>query len=73
MYLVGDPKQAIYSFRGADIHVYYQAAKELMDAGGIKVTLDTNYRSSSSMVDLFNTGLCFGILFLFSFSYQSYM
>ena len=28
VFLVGDPKQAIYSFRGADIFVYLKAARD---------------------------------------------
>src|SRR5690606_31630873 len=44
--LIGDPKQAIYGFRGADIHTYLQARAS---AGQPTWTLDTNYRSTSAM------------------------
>jgi len=54
LYLVGDPKQAIYSFRGADLQAYYKAREEICAAGGKQVNLDTNYRSSSLMVQFFN-------------------
>lgn len=47
LYMVGDPKQAIYGFRGADIFSYLQAA----DAqGGGRHTLITNWRSEPSMI-----------------------
>jgi exodeoxyribonuclease V beta subunit len=49
--LIGDPKQAIYSFRGADIHTYLQARR---NTAGRHENLDTNYRSSQSMVDAVN-------------------
>ncbi|MEO6122708.1 MAG: UvrD-helicase domain-containing protein [Ilumatobacteraceae bacterium] len=43
---VGDPKQAIYRFRGADVHAYLDA----VDAGA-GFTLGTNYRSDRSLLD----------------------
>jgi exodeoxyribonuclease V beta subunit len=46
LFLVGDPKQAIYSFRGADLHSYLQA-RPLADAC---YTLDVNRRSSPELV-----------------------
>ncbi|WP_148252869.1 UvrD-helicase domain-containing protein [Aidingimonas lacisalsi] len=49
--LIGDPKQAIYAFRGADIHTYLQARR---DTAGRHVTLGTNFRSSRPMVDAVN-------------------
>ncbi|WP_374690715.1 exodeoxyribonuclease V subunit beta [Accumulibacter sp.] len=45
--LIGDPKQAIYAFRGADIHTYLAARSAC--SGGI-YTLLTNYRASREMV-----------------------
>ncbi|MBB3190597.1 exodeoxyribonuclease V subunit beta [Halomonas cerina] len=49
--LIGDPKQAIYAFRGADIHTYLQARR---DTAGRHVTLDTNFRSARGMVAAVN-------------------
>lgn len=49
--LIGDPKQAIYSFRGADIYAYLAAADS---AGDRCFTLETNYRSDARLVDAFN-------------------
>lgn len=47
LFMIGDPKQAIYAFRGADIHTYLQARR---DTGGEFFTLDTNYRSTQGLV-----------------------
>ena len=46
--LIGDPKQAIYSFRGADIHSYLQAREATR---GRHHTLPMNFRSTTTMVD----------------------
>ena len=48
LFLIGDPKQAIYGFRGADVHAYLLAKH---DAGERCFTLDTNWRSDPSMVE----------------------
>lgn len=44
--MIGDPKQAIYAFRGADIHTYIQARAQTKQ----HYSLGTNYRSSRNMV-----------------------
>ncbi|MFC3651084.1 exodeoxyribonuclease V subunit beta [Dyella humi] len=49
--LIGDPKQAIYGFRGADIHTYLAAREQ---AQSPTWTLTTNYRSTSPLVDAVN-------------------
>ncbi|MDX1634572.1 MAG: exodeoxyribonuclease V subunit beta [Marinobacter sp.] len=49
--MIGDPKQAIYRFRGADIHTYLAARRA---TEGRHVTLPRNYRSSSAQVDASN-------------------
>lgn len=48
--LIGDPKQAIYAFRGADIFTYMRARHEV----SAHYTMDTNWRSSFSMVNSVN-------------------
>ena len=48
--LIGDPKQAIYSFRGADLQTYLQAR----DAAKQVHTLSGNFRSSKPLVDAVN-------------------
>ncbi|WP_052754972.1 exodeoxyribonuclease V subunit beta [Lampropedia cohaerens] len=45
--LIGDPKQSIYGFRGADIHSYLQARAA---TAGRHEALDTNFRSTTAMV-----------------------
>ncbi|OAT30163.1 exodeoxyribonuclease V subunit beta [Buttiauxella brennerae ATCC 51605] len=49
--LIGDPKQAIYAFRGADIFTYMKARHEV----SAHYTLDTNWRSSPAMINSVNT------------------
>jgi len=50
-FMIGDPKQAIYSFRGADVFAYLKAAT----AGGKQYTLVKNYRSDPSLVSAVNS------------------
>ncbi len=45
--LIGDPKQAIYAFRGGDIYTYLLAAK----AADVHRTLSTNFRSDAALVE----------------------
>jgi exodeoxyribonuclease V beta subunit len=54
LFLVGDPKQSIYGFRGADLRTYLAAREDAVSQN----TLDTNYRSSSELVQAVN--LLFG-------------
>jgi exodeoxyribonuclease V beta subunit len=51
--MIGDPKQAIYSFRGGDIFTYMQA-KEDVGQGGV-YTLDTNWRSTPEVIKAVNS------------------
>ena len=52
--MIGDPKQAIYSFRGADIFTYIQA-KRFINNPDNHHTLGTNWRSTHKMVHAVNT------------------
>lgn len=54
LYLIGDPKQAIYRFRGADVETYLAAREELLQAGGARVVLDKNFRSTGALIDAYN-------------------
>jgi len=53
LFLIGDPKQAIYSFRGADIFAYLQANENI--GQDCHHTLDINYRSEQPLVMAVNT------------------
>ena len=48
--VVGDPKQSIYSFQGADVNVYRNAVISIEENGGKAYSLSTNYRSTNEMV-----------------------
>jgi ATP-dependent exoDNAse (exonuclease V) beta subunit len=45
LFIVGDPKQAIYRFRGTDVATYWQVCNELERGGGRVLQLTTSYRS----------------------------
>jgi exodeoxyribonuclease V beta subunit len=51
LYLIGDPKQAIYGFRGADVTTYLEARRV---AGDESHTLATNWRSERGFVEAVN-------------------
>lgn len=51
-FYVGDPKQAIYRFRGGDIHTYLRATAEIAPSNIHR--LDCNYRSERQLVRAFN-------------------
>jgi exodeoxyribonuclease V beta subunit len=48
--LIGDPKQAIYAFRGADVYAYLDAARE----ADTQATLEVNYRSDQGLIDAYD-------------------
>lgn len=52
LYLIGDPKQAIYGFRGADIHTY-MAARDWVPASN-RYKLSYNYRSNPELLGFTN-------------------
>lgn len=57
LYLVGDPKQSIYAFRSADLHVYFDAASAM--GAQARRFLDTNFRSTPPLVTALN--VLFGV------------
>ncbi len=62
---VGDPKQAIYGFRGADPELMTEAVRHVVSAsGGEPDTLATSYRSRPSLVNFVNAAFvpAFGAL-----------
>ncbi|HCF56636.1 MAG TPA: hypothetical protein DFS52_01400, partial [Myxococcales bacterium] len=54
LYLIGDPKQAIYAFRGADVHTYLAAREEVLGAGGARVVIGRNFRSTADLIAGYN-------------------
>jgi ATP-dependent exoDNAse (exonuclease V) beta subunit len=54
LYVVGDPKQSIFSFQGADIFTYLRARDEIAARGGACRELPANYRSSPAMIAAHN-------------------
>jgi exodeoxyribonuclease V beta subunit len=51
VFFIGDPKQAIYGFRGADVFTYIGAAGKV----DRRYTLDRNWRSETGLIDAVNT------------------
>jgi exodeoxyribonuclease V beta subunit len=51
LFLIGDPKQAIYSFRGADLFAYMKAAGHV----NARYTLTRNWRSEPGLITAVNT------------------
>ncbi|MBW2408362.1 MAG: UvrD-helicase domain-containing protein, partial [Deltaproteobacteria bacterium] len=51
LFMIGDPKQSIYSFRGADIFSYMEAAGKVES----KYTLSENWRSTPGLITAVNT------------------
>lgn len=52
LFIVGDPNQSIYRFRGADVDIYTRARKTF--AKGRILSIVTNFRSSASVLDFVN-------------------
>ena len=62
LFVIGDPKQAIYSFRGADVYVYLSAKNEmegLETQGRARLySLSVNWRSQPALITAFNNLFC---------------
>ncbi len=62
LFVIGDPKQAIYSFRGADVYAYLSARNEmerLEKRGKARLySLSINWRSEPEMITAFNNLFC---------------
>ena len=54
LFLVGDPKQSIYRFRRADIALYQEAKRLILESGGEVLALDTSFRTVPSVVGFVN-------------------
>lgn len=54
LFLVGDPKQSIYAFRGADVSVFESTRASLRTGGGHEIIMATSYRTHTMLVSAFN-------------------
>lgn len=55
LFFVGDPKQAIYGFRGANVDVFYRFWEKLPTLGGERIVLSENWRAASELIAFTNT------------------
>jgi len=53
-YVVGDPQQSIYLFRGARSEVFQSRERDILENNGIKEEKITNYRSRPELLEFFN-------------------
>ena len=54
LFIVGDRKQSIYGFRGADVDVFREMTTKLIEAGGVEKPLQLNFRSQPRIINFFN-------------------
>ncbi len=54
LFIVGDRKQSIYGFRGADVDVFGRMTEALLSTGGELVPLPLNFRSQPQLINFFN-------------------
>ncbi len=55
LFVVGDPKQSIYAFRGADVSVFDDTRAAILADGGQAITLARTFRTHRALVETFNT------------------
>ena len=55
LFFVGDEKQSIYRFRGADVSVFRKLQDEITSHGGASLKLSKNYRSTPVLISHFNS------------------
>ena len=54
LFIVGDPRQSIYGFRGADVDNFRLAQHEVLQTGGERIELAQSFRSHQSLLDVLN-------------------
>lgn len=55
LFVVGDPKQSIYRFRGAEVSVFASVRREIEEKGGESIQLADNFRTVDLILELCNT------------------
>ena len=69
VWYIGDPKQSIYAFRGADVEVFLNMKENIAEKNLELKEMNENYRSSPNLVEFYN--LFFPRLFSGKISYTS--
>ena len=54
LFIVGDPKQSIYAFRGADVSIFKKTRNKIVENAGIAISLRENFRSLSTIIAFVN-------------------
>ena len=54
LFIVGDPKQSIYAFRGADLEAFEHVVETIVNSGGVLCELATNFRSHGRVLSVVN-------------------
>ncbi len=54
LFIVGDAKQSIYRFRGADYAAYRRAVGHVLEHNGVELSLTSNFRSTSAVIEPIN-------------------
>ena len=54
LFIVGDPKQSIYGFRGADVRVFDKTKQKIIDDAGESISLTENFRSLRDVIGFAN-------------------
>ncbi|MGE5559406.1 MAG: UvrD-helicase domain-containing protein [Bacillota bacterium] len=68
LFVVGDPKQSIYRFRGADVAVFNRMKEHIIANGGEYLTMNDNFRSCPALVKAYNS--LFGGLFARKYDFE---
>ena len=55
LFIVGDAKQSIYRFRGADVSVFKKVRDAISETGGTDIVMDDNFRSAPEIITACNT------------------
>lgn len=55
VFAVGDPKQSIYRFRGAQVNLFAETTERISQIGGLSHQLSNNFRTRSILIDFINS------------------